>query len=373
MPDDRRLLRAVLRGEAAHPPGENDREFIGLCVDQGIAPLVECRLRACNLLDLLPLAIRSALHQATLEAAAMVRLRERELAIILEALAAADVPAFVIKGAALARTHYADPRLRPAGDVDLLLRREDLKRCRLALTTIGYSAANETAGRFVTYQHHLIAPAGRGAVVLDVHWKLNNPQLFAEVLTFEEIAAEAVPVSALGPHARCPSAIHALLHAAVHRVAHGAHTPDLLTLSDIHHIFSALTPGEMRRFASLAARRQMAAVALSSLTLAQDWFGTTVPAAVVDELAARASAQEEPSAAYLRPMRPVDVLASDLAALDGWRKRTQLIREHVLPPASYMLQAYGVSSRALLPALYAHRLVAGARRWFRRPAPVDSR
>jgi Uncharacterised nucleotidyltransferase len=362
------LLRDVLRGDETDWSGGDPGGFNRLCSDLGVAPLVEKRLRDAGALERWPPAVRNVLHRSALEAAVVVQLRERELAHIVESLAAAEVNAIVIKGAAVARTHYVDPRLRPAGDVDLLVRPDDVDRCRDTLTAIGYSPANETTGRFVTYQQHFVGSEHQGALVLDVHWKINNPQLFAEFLTFEDIDVEAISVPGLASPARCPSAVHSLLHAAVHRVAHGANAMDLLTLSDIHHIVSAMTAGEMRRFVSLAAERKMAAVALSSLTLAQDWFRTQVPYAIAAELARRAAEQHEPSALYLRPMRPIDVLASDLAALDTWRERSQLIREHVLPPADYMLRAYGVSSRALLPALYAHRLVTGARRWFRRSA-----
>ena len=365
MSEPQAVLRDVLRGEATDWSGADAGRFIALCSDLGVGPLVEKRLRDAGALERWPFAVRSALHRSVLEAAALVQLRERELAHVAGSLAAADVAAIVIKGAAVARTHYADPRLRPAGDVDLLVRPDDVDRCRDALTRIGYSAANETAGRFVTYQHHFVGPRHRGALVLDVHWKINNPQLFAGILTFEEIDAEAMIIPGQAA-ARCPSPVHSLLHAAVHRVAHGTNAIELLTVSDIHHIFSTLTADEMRRFVSLAADRKVAAVTLSSLALAQDWFGTRVPDDIAAGLASRASAQQEPSALYLRPMRPIDVLASDLAALDTWRERSRLIREHVLPPADYLLRAYGVSSRALLPALYAHRLVTGARRWFTR-------
>src|SRR5207248_1375873 len=113
---------------------------------------------------------------------------------------------------------------------------------------------------------------------------------------------------------------------------------------------------DLRRFAALAADRRMAAVALDGLHLAENWFGTSLPAILIDLLERSASMQNEASAAYLRPLRPLDVLWSDLGALGGWRERSQLVCEHVLPPASYMLRAYGASSRALLPALYAHRI-----------------
>jgi hypothetical protein len=68
-------------------------------------------------------------------------------------------------------------------------------------------------------------------------------------------------------------------------------------------------------------------------------------------------------------VRKVDILASDLKALPGWRQRLRLLREHVFPPAGYIRRRYAVSSPLALPALYAHRFVTGAFKW-RRPAGV---
>jgi len=45
----------------------------------------------------------------------------------------------------------------------------------------------------------------------------------------------------------------------------------------------------------------------------------------------------------------------------------KLLREHLLPPASYVLQKYETQNRAALPALYLRRAIAGsARLLFRR-------
>jgi hypothetical protein len=63
----------------------------------------------------------------------------------------------------------------------------------------------------------------------------------------------------------------------------------------------------------------------------------------------------------------VDVLLSDVTALPDWRARARLVKEHVFPPAAYMREAYGISGRGWLPALYIWRFATGARRWFRPP------
>jgi hypothetical protein len=47
----------------------------------------------------------------------------------------------------------------------------------------GYRQLNETGGALVTYQHHFVLAERRGiGLVIDLHWKLNNPQIFADVL-----------------------------------------------------------------------------------------------------------------------------------------------------------------------------------------------
>jgi hypothetical protein len=108
----------------------------------------------------------------------------------------------------------------------------------------------------------------------------------------------------------------------------------------------------------------VSAILLDGLYRAMHWFDTPVPIDMLDMLARHVQANLEPSAVYLgNGLRPIDVLFSDLRALSSWRARARLLREHVLPPSGYMLRSYGVSSRALLPVLYADRVVRGARRW----------
>jgi hypothetical protein len=74
----------------------------------------------------------------------------------------------------------------------------------------------------------------------------------------------------------------------------------------------------------------------------------------------------------VRGRRKVDVLLSDLRALT-WKERSKLVREHLLPPAKYMRETYGVQTPALLPFYYVWRIVRGAREWFRSSPKQDLR
>jgi hypothetical protein len=129
-----------------------------------------------------------------------------------------------------------------------------------------------------------------------------------------------------------------------------------------------MTPPELDRLCGEAERRHIAVICGSTLRRAATCLGTPVPDAVLARLERhRTGTRQEPSARYARgPMRRLDVLLSDLRALDRWGDRAALLREHAFPPAGYVMGAYHVSNRAVLPALYVHRLVSGAWRWLRR-------
>jgi hypothetical protein len=62
-------------------------------------------------------------------------------------------------------------------------------------------------------------------------------------------------------------------------------------------------------------------------------------------------------------MRKLDVLRSDLAALQGWRAKRKLLGEHLFPPPAYMRERYGIRTPALLPFSYAWRMVRGGAGW----------
>src|SRR5437879_5751984 len=106
------LLRAVLRGAMSAWPGgsEADEErFFDACGRHGVAGLVERRLRLAGTIDDWPATIASALRAAVFEHAAVAAVREHQLRDVIDALAASDAGAILIKGAALARTHYPHP------------------------------------------------------------------------------------------------------------------------------------------------------------------------------------------------------------------------------------------------------------------------
>ncbi|MBK8725023.1 MAG: nucleotidyltransferase family protein [Holophagaceae bacterium] len=109
------------------------------------------------------------------------RLRRRNAALadaltaVLDALAAAGIPALPYKGPALALELFDDLSLREFGDLDLLLRPRDLPAAQAALRTLGYAPefdlAPDLEAAFLRSpaQYHLVL--AREGLRVELHWK----------------------------------------------------------------------------------------------------------------------------------------------------------------------------------------------------------
>jgi hypothetical protein len=299
-------------------------------------------------------------------------MRERALRGLLDQLGAEGVDALLLKGAGLAYTLYPAPHLRPRADVDLILPRATLVRAGLTLAARGWMRAAEPDAELITAERHYVFGGAIGgptafAEQLDLHWKIAIPQLFGDTVTFEELRSRAVPVAALGSHARTLSAPDALFVACLHRVAHHQDRVDLLWLWDIHLLASRLSDEERAGFAHLAARTSMRAVCVRGLELASARFRTVGAPDLIAALRLLPGERPEPSARFLGGIRQVDVLRNDLSALGGLRPGLALVAEHLFPPPAYMRSIYPGCPAAALPLAYLFRFVRGAPKWFRRP------
>jgi hypothetical protein len=121
-----------------------------------------------------PTAVRAGLEQAYLANAARSAFIDAALRAALAALDRAEVPAMLLKGAALVQTVYSDPAVREMLDLDLLAPAGRLDAARDALAGLGYRAA-DVAGpdhhapaligedRMLAVElHHHITIAGEG-------------------------------------------------------------------------------------------------------------------------------------------------------------------------------------------------------------------
>lgn len=364
--DPLEVLCRLVRGNEAFAPGAEEWEtknLLEIGITQRVHLLITHRLQESGVFDRCPLAVREFLHAAVRVAALDDRAHAVELRGVLDRLAQANVHPILLKGISLAYTCYQRPYLRPHLDLDLLIRRQDLPTIRQVMEEARYSRPNQIEGDCIQHQcsYEKVGPAGINHA-FDFHWRLANPELFADLPSFEDSERLAVAIPALGKNARGLGDVHALFLACVHQVAHHRAT-ELLWLYDIHLLAQRLTGVGWQEFEDLAAMTATRAVCNHGLGLAIEVYQTRVPEPVVAMLS---KARNEASAAFLRGgLREVDIQFMNFRNLRGWRARCRLVRQNLFPASSYVLKAYNVANRAWLPALYVHRIVSGVPRWFR--------
>ena len=257
--------------------------------------------------------------------------------------------------------------MRPRVDTDLLIRRDMLGQAERVFAAEGWTRPTEREVELSAAQRHYTKPGPATALQhLDVHWRIANPQRFANALSFDELRSRAIDLPALGGHARTLGAADALLLACVHRVAHHGDEIQLLWLWDVHLLIQRLSRPEREQLLSLAEREAMCAVCWRSVELSRHYFATAGASELASELRERAEAHNEPPVGFISDARLVSVLRSDLAVLTGWHARLSLVAEHLFPSRAYMRSVYPAWPAVLLPLAYGYRIVRGAPKWFSR-------
>ena len=368
------LLASALRGHPCRWPADGRPELDATVLDaagwHGISPLLTHCLRRSGPPPGWPASVLAGLTDDARAQAVQEPLVRAELRRVLDALWDSGVRPVVVKGAHLAYSHYSNPCLRPRGDTDLFIEKADREPTRSVLEQLGYRPSAFVSGELVSHQFRYERADSLGLLhAYDVHWKLANQQVFADLLPFDEVADAALPIGRLGIRATGPTSGHALLLACIHRVAHHRNATHLIWLYDMRVLVRSMDDAELEGVAQLARHKQVTAVVADGLDLARARVGARVPSGLLEELR-RGSGVAERSAVFLEGgQRKINELFSDLSCLSSWSDRLRLLREHGFPPASYMRDTYGVTGSGALPVLYAYRIVRGCAGWFRRSDP----
>jgi hypothetical protein len=356
-------LHAILRGDSAvwKSSGLSQDEFFDACAADDGSALFYHHLNGASTGERCPDELRRQLSQAAHASAAIEAVRTREIVTVLDALGAGGIQPILIKGTPLGHTVYPSPAMRSHEDTDLMIRRAQIDDVRSCMSALGYTKPLLSDGELLFCQFQMMRRDRFGVHhAFDFHWKISTQSMFADLLSYDELATDAVPVTALGNSAHTAGRVHSLLLACVHPVMHHRNRERLVWLLDIHLLVSRLPEHELERFVVLAIDRKIAAICAHQMALSRARFGTAISDAIIARLAARE--RMEPSTAYLRPSRRWhNELASNVRGLTRLSDRLRLLREVLLPGRRYMLAAYGLGAGAfpLLPALYLHRCVSG--------------
>lgn len=360
-PDSARFwLAALLCGEVPIAPALAESILLDAARAEGVLALCHNRLRQSPAWTQYPATLRAALTRYAYQDVAVEMARAKELRDVLDALARQSLPVLLLKGAALAYTLYFEPHLRDRCDTDLLLPSREAAECAgYVLQTLAYQQPITVPGDLVHHELGCYKTDASGLThALDVHWRLSNATLFAKHFTFAELAAAAVPIPALGPHAWGLSSIHALVLACIHRVNNmrGGTADRLVWLYDIHLLAQRFTDESWQQTMTLVEERSLCGPCLDGLSAAQILLATALPEEVLSRLRAGADREGFDPRQFRQRWR-FEWLT--FRALPSATVRLRWLGQRLFPAAGYLRSQYGFRNLLWLPWYYGMRIVRG--------------
>ncbi|MHB8216459.1 MAG: nucleotidyltransferase domain-containing protein [Candidatus Sulfotelmatobacter sp.] len=161
----------------------------------------------------------------------------RELIRILDCTDALGIEVLPYKGLALSEAYYGDMALRDSGDIDLFVRRRDVRRIKDAIRELGYTTRvpipDEAEEDYFDSGYECTFDSPAGCNLLELQWAL-QPRFYAVEYDMDGLFERAVNVSVAGRRVKTPSAEDLLLVLSVHAAKHV--WGRLIWLSDIAQI-----------------------------------------------------------------------------------------------------------------------------------------
>ena len=291
---ERQILVRSLRNPAAEehrdlPSGDPQtwERVFHAAAQLGVAPLLYVRLKTSKLESAVPTAVLKRhkgdfLWSQARNMKVFARLRE-----VLAVFRAHRIDVIALKGAALAERVYRQIGLRTMGDIDLLVRKDDLARVETIVEEMGFQA-DEWYGTKEWYrtQHHHLAPyvSSDGILKLEIHHDITTVSSSIRV-PVEGLWTRAQMVRIATVGCLTLSWEHTLLHLALHMADENGFLGDLRGLCDVAEIVRRFPGGidwdELVRVArTWGCVRQL----FFALTLAHDAVGAAVPPQVIGQL-----------------------------------------------------------------------------------------
>ncbi|MDL1890717.1 nucleotidyltransferase family protein [Nitrospirales bacterium NOB] len=247
----------------------------------GVAPLVYR-----NLVAICPAAVPATVHELFrrhIQANALLNsLLAKELASVVEAMAAKGVRTIPFKGVTLAQFAYGDLALRECADLDLIVDQTSVSQARQVLWSQGYqlTSRNGHYDESSDEPYHFFQKRN-GIIAVDLQWTMAGPrfefrldrsQLWARVRAVD-LPTKSVP-------GLCPEELLLLL--CVHGAKHG--WEQLKWACDVAELVTRRQTLDWSRLLFLAKEWRCRRMVLLGLALAKSLFDIVLPRAVLDAI-----------------------------------------------------------------------------------------
>lgn len=358
------FLLGVLRGSdpaTLLPPASEDdwEEIIRDAAAHGLIPLLHRGLKRSGA-GRIPRGRAEELERAALGIAARNMLLSEELVAILRAFEAGRLPCAPLRGPALAEQLYGDSGARPMGDLDLLVRKEDVGEVAAILRRLGFREMDRRLGFARAYSYTLKFFKDRhGWVIVEPHWTLAYPP-YADRLDMELVWERCVRGRVLGVETWVLSREDLLFNLCLHLIHRDASAP-LLWFYELDRFVRKEGAGlDWSRVLSLSRGTGVEFLLLRALERVNALFATPLPAALPDPRTATPSgALGGRLMRLLAGASGVDGKESlaVLFTVKGIRAKLRYLLALLFPSSEFMRLEYGLRGSHGLGFAYARRVL----------------
>lgn len=324
----------------------------------GLGPWLYRSLERSGALGELPEDAAERLRGEALGVAARNLMLQDELVTLLRACAERGVACVPLRGLALAERLYGDTAGRPMGDLDLLVRKDELPRVSRILRDLGFRELTHRPGFAQAFSYTLVfAKERHGWILVEPHWTIAYPP-FTDRLAMEGVWARCLKRRTVGVESWSLSREDLLLHLCLH-LMHPDGTVPLLWFYEVDRLVRREQADlDWSRLSSIAGSATVGLLVAQALGRVRELFGTPVP--------------EEVLAGFARPPRGVlhgrlSRLLGEGSDLDGReelavfltlgsvRLRLRYVLGLLFPSAQFMMTRYGLTHRSQLALAYLRR------------------
>ncbi|NTW33565.1 MAG: nucleotidyltransferase family protein [Bacteroidetes bacterium] len=159
--------------------------FTDMAIQNGVGPLIHKNISYTNNFGLIPEESLSRLKQTYYRSLSRNMILYEHFSNAIEAFSKEGISVIALKGIFLAEAIYQDIGLRQMTDIDLLVKKEDIEKCRKILMDMGYKYSEHYKSDFIkqfALSKHL-PPLVLNGVSIELHSKihLDNPEFSVNI------------------------------------------------------------------------------------------------------------------------------------------------------------------------------------------------
>ena len=307
----------------------------------------------------LPPLLHTRLKQIMRDTMARNLFLTNELCAIVEALDCHGVPSIPIRGPALAHQLYADPFLRPAEDLDLLVHQHDLPAVASILTQQGYRSVEHRQGFLETFSYSLEFVHPDSGLYIEPHWSLVYPP-YVGTVDMAPVWTRAVRQQVAGFPMLGLGLIDLVIHLCVHLVHRGDQVP-FLWLYELDRVLREKQANmDWDQFVRVAHTMGQGPLVAQALSTVSEQCGTPLPSSIAAQLVSPPQLSALPTIGFLLTRGQVTGREEFAAlwALPALRSKLRYILGLLVPSPDFMLRRYRLSSYFMLMLYYPLRFVS---------------